>query len=194
MTPDKPECMKVARLFERDFWDGDRKYGYGGYKYDGRQKVLAEKLIKQYNLTNKSSILDYGCGKGYLLYELKKLLPKCKIYGLDISQYAFDNAQKEIKKELGVDNVLKRNEGFDLIVSVNTLHNMELFDLTEALRFISSTSNNSYIVVESFRNEKELCNLQCWALTCRAWFSPQEWNLLFSMSGYKGDYEFIYFE
>ena len=67
MTNNKVDCMKIARRFDKEFWDGERKYGYGGYKYiEGRWKKVAKELISDYNLTNKSKILDVGCGKGYL--------------------------------------------------------------------------------------------------------------------------------
>ena len=93
MNNDKVGCMEVARKYGSDFWDGDRKFGYGGYKYDGRWEVVARKLIEHYNLPNNAKILDVGCGKGFLLYEFKKLLPECTIIGFDISEYAINNAK-----------------------------------------------------------------------------------------------------
>src|SRR3990167_5420921 len=87
MIDDKVHCMKVANKFGRDYWDGDRRYGYGGYKYDGRWQIVARMLIARYKLNNKSKVLDVGCGKGYLLYEIKKLLHGAPIAGFDISRY-----------------------------------------------------------------------------------------------------------
>ena len=99
MFEDKIQSMIIARKFEKDFWDGKRKYGYGGYKYiPGLLEPLAKKIIKYYKLTNSSKILEIGCGKGYLLYEIYKILPKIKIVGFDISKYAIKNSKKEIKK------------------------------------------------------------------------------------------------
>ena len=100
MQDDKIHCMRVAKKYGFDYWDGDRRYGYGGYKYDGRWKTVAEKLIKQYKLNNKSKILDVGCGKGFLLFEFNKLLPGSTICGFDISRYGLKNAKEEIKKYL----------------------------------------------------------------------------------------------
>ena len=97
MTNDKVHCMQVAKRYSREFWDGDRKYGYGGYNYDGRWAVVAENLIHTYNLKENARILDVGCGKGFLLYELKQLLPQVTIVGFDISDYAIDNAKPEVK-------------------------------------------------------------------------------------------------
>ena len=71
MMDDKVHCMRKAKEYERDYWDGDRRYGYGGYRYDGRWKPVAQQLIDIYQLAPDAKILDVGCGKGHLLYELK---------------------------------------------------------------------------------------------------------------------------
>ena len=103
MNNDKIKCMIVSKKYGFDYWDGNRKYGYGGYKYiKGYHAELAKKLVKDYSLNNKSKILDIGCGKGYLLYEIKKLIKDAKIYGLDISKYAKDNAKIEIKDNIKI--------------------------------------------------------------------------------------------
>ena len=101
MMDDKVNCMLKAKEYEFDYWDGNRRYGYGGYKYmPGRWKPVAEKLIKNYNLTNNSSVLDVGCGKAFLLYEMKLLLPNLKVSGFDISKHGLSQAKEEIKKDL----------------------------------------------------------------------------------------------
>lgn len=198
MNEDKIECMKIARKYGEDFWDGDRKFGYGGYKYDGRQKIIAERLVEQYDLKEDAKILDIGCGKGFLLYELKKLLPKCKIIGFDISEYAIENAKPEIKSNLFIHPAQTpyqfENKSIDLVISITTLHNLHIPDLIKTLKEVERIGKDKFIVVESFRNEKELFNLQCWALTANAWLTPNSWVWLFKQIGYKGDYEFIYFE
>ena len=197
MQDDKIECMKKAREFEFDFWDGDRRYGYGGYKYDGRWKVVAEKLIQKYNLTNDSKILDVGCGKGFLLHEIKLLLPGATVAGFDISNYSIDNAKEEIKEFLFLhkaeDDYPFSDKEFDLVISLNTLHNLKIFDLKKALQEIQRVAKDGYLVVEAYRDEAELFNLQCWALTCEDFFRPEEWTWLYDEWGYSGDYEFIYF-
>ena len=130
MTDNKVECMKVARKYGKDYWDGDRRYGYGGYKYDGRWSVVAKKLIEIYNLKENARILDVGCGKGFLLYEFKKLLPKCKIAGFDISKYAIENAKEEIRGNLFVHKAQYPykfdGKEFDLVISITTLHNLKI--------------------------------------------------------------------
>lgn len=198
MQNEKIKCMDVAKQYGFDFWDGDRKYGYGGYKYDGRWSVVAEKLIEIYNLKQDAKILDVGCGKGFLLYELKKLLPKAEIKGFDLSSYSIENSIPEIKDSLFVhkaeDIYPFGDKSFDLVISITTLHNLKIFNLKTALSEIERVGKNAYINVESFKNNKELFNLQCWALTCQSFYTVDEWIWLFKEFGFSGDYEFIFFE
>ena len=198
MVNNKVECMKVARKFDFNFWDGDRKHGYGGYRYiEGRWESVAKKLIKDYGLTNKSKILDIGCGKGYLLYDLKKELKELEIHGFDISDYAIKNSHTEIRKNLFVHDASQKlnfsDNYFDLVISLGTLHNLEIAQLKCSIQEIQRLGKNKYIMVESYRNEAELFNLQCWALTCKAFYSYDEWLWLYKEFGYTGDFEFIYF-
>ena len=198
MIDNKVECMKVAKEFGKDFWDGDRRYGYGSYRYDGRWQPVAKNLIENYNLPQDANILDIGCGKGFLLYEFKQLLPNSRITGFDISEYAIENAKEEIKNNLFVyraqDRYPFKDNEFDLVTSITTLHNLTIRDLEQALKEVERVGKNKYLNVESFRNEQELFNLQCWALTCGSFFRPEDWIHLFEKFGYTGDYEFIYFE
>tara|TARA_B100001559_G_C16321544_1_gene539007 strand:+ start:121 stop:786 length:666 start_codon:yes stop_codon:yes gene_type:complete len=196
---DKAEAAKVASNFDFDYWDGDRSFGFGGYNYDGRWSVVADSMIKYYKLNNESKILDVGCGKGFLLYEFTKILPGINIVGLDISQYAVNNAKKEIKDRLYVGSACekfpwKSNE-FDLVISINTLHNLYINEIFEAIKEINRVSKkNSHITIESYRNENEKVNLMYWQLTCRAFMKPEEWEWFFSHAGYSGDYGCIFFE
>lgn len=199
MNNDKVKCMKIAKKYEYDYWDGERKYGYGGYRYiPNRWKKTAKKIIKIYKLTNHSKVLDIGCGKAFLLYEIKKILPKIKIIGIDRSKYGLKNAPEIIKPYLKKYNINKglmyKKNSFDLVITLACLHNLEIDKLTNILKQIQKIGKKKYIMVESYRNEEELFNLQCWALTCETFFSKTEWQYLFKSTGYNGDYEFIYFE
>lgn len=197
MCDAKIECMQVARKYGAEFWDGERRFGYGGFKYDGRWKAVAERLVMDYCLSGDCSILDVGCGKGFLLYELQQLLPDARIVGIDISEYALENAKEEIRHNLFLHRAQDRlpfnDHEFDLVISLTTLHNLHLPDLKAALREVERVGKQKYLVVEGYRNEEELFNLQCWALTCAAFFTPEEWCWLFNEFGYSGDYEFVYF-
>ena len=199
MIDEKVNCMLKAKEYEFDYWDGNRRYGYGGYKYiPGRWKSVAEKLIKQYNLTNNSSVLDVGCGKAFLLYEMKLLLPKLRVSGFDISKHGLAQAKEKIKNDLFVhraqDSYPFEDNKFDLVISLGCLHNLRIFELETALNEIERVGKHGYVMLESYRNEKELFNLQCWALTCESFFNQKEWLWVYKKFGYKGDYEFIYFE
>ena len=199
MTNNKVKCMSVAKKYAFDYWDGDRKYGYGGYKYiKGYHSVLAKKLIKDYSLNNQSKILDVGCGKGYLLYEIKKIIKHAKIFGLDISRYAKNNAKPEIKANIKIWDINNKlnfdNKFFDLVISINTLHNLKLENLNQCLIEIERIGKAKFICVESYRNNLEQFNLQCWALTAETIVDKESWKWIFKNSGYSGDYEFVYFQ
>lgn len=198
MVSQKVHCMGISKRYGNKYWDGHRKYGYGGYKYiPGRWLKVAQKLIKNYSLKPGSKILDIGCGKGYLLRELKNIEPDLKIYGFDISKYAVKFIDKSTSKNIIIHDAAKKypykSQSFDLVVSINTLHNLKINDLFFSLNEINRVGKKSYIAVESYRNDQELFNLQCWALTCNSFFSKNEWKWIFKNNKYYGDYEFIYF-
>ncbi|WP_029008342.1 class I SAM-dependent methyltransferase [Azospirillum halopraeferens] len=196
---DKAVAAELACKFDKDYWDGSRHTGYGGYRYDGRWGVVAEDMIRHYNLPEDARILDVGCGKGFLLYEFTRLLPNAQIVGIDISSYAIENAKEEVKPFLQVGDAAKLpfdDQSFDFVVSINTLHNLYLPDLWSAVSEIERVGkgNAKHIVVEGYRNEREKVNLMYWQLTCRAFHTPAEWEWLFAQRGYTGDWSFIYFE
>tara|TARA_B100001029_G_C14949841_1_gene388116 strand:- start:25 stop:690 length:666 start_codon:yes stop_codon:yes gene_type:complete len=199
MIDEKIKCMLKAKEYEFDYWDGDRRFGYGGYKYiPDRWKPAAEELIKNYNLDNNSSVLDVGCGKAFLLYEMKKILPGLSVYGFDISKHGINSAKDEIKENLFIHKAQNdypfENNQFDLVISLGCFHNLRVFELEKAIKEVQRVGKQAYIMVESYRNEKELFNLECWALTCESFFDREEWIWLYNLFGFKGDYEFIYFE
>jgi ubiquinone/menaquinone biosynthesis C-methylase UbiE len=191
--------MGIAKKYEKDYWDGDRKYGYGGYKYiPGRLTSIAKKIIKKFRLNNSSKILDVGCGKGFLLYEIKKILPGATVVGLDISKHGIKNCHPSLKNNLKIFDAKKKlpfkNGQFDLALSFGLYHNFSIFELEKSLKEFSRVSKKNYLMVESYKNDTELFNLQCWALTCESFLKPDEWVWLFKKFRYKGYYEFIYFK
>lgn len=199
MMDEKVQCMLKAREYERDYWDGHRRYGYGGYRYiEGYWTPVAQALIAQYGLKDGAKILDVGCGKAFLLYELKKLVPNALVAGFDISWHGLAEAPDSLRPYLfhhrAQDPYPFGDKHFDLVMSLGALHNLRIYDLQTAVREIERVGKNKYIMVEAYRNELELFNLQCWALTCESFLHASEWEWLYAHFGYTGDYEFIYFE
>ena len=199
MMDEKVHCMLKAKKYEEDYWDGDRRYGYGGYKFiSGRWKPVAEALIEKYKLTNKSSVLDVGCGKAFLLYEMKLLLPDLEVKGFDISKHGLENVKEILRNEVFIHKAQEpypfQDNQFDLVISLGCLHNLRVFELETALKEIERVGRSGYVMLESYRNELEQFNLQCWALTCESFFDKEEWEWIYNHFGYTGDYEFIYFE
>jgi protein-L-isoaspartate(D-aspartate) O-methyltransferase len=195
---DKAKAATLAKQWSFDYWDGDRSTGYGGYAYDGRWRPVAEAMAAHYRLGPESRILDVGCGKAFLLYEFTQVVPGISVAGIDISAYAIENGKPEIRANLEVGNANALpypDNSFDLVYSLNTIHNLPIFDLFRSLREIERVgARDKYVVSESYRTEQEKVNLMCWQLTCEAFFRPEEWRWVLDESGYTGDYGFIYFE
>ena len=199
MNDSKVEAMMIAKQYGADYWDGDRKYGYGGYKYmPGRWATVAQKLIDLYGLKAGSEVLDVGCGKGFLLYEMQLIEPGLEIHGFDISQYGLDHAHPDLKANLFIhraqDPYPFGDNSFDLVISLGTLHNLHIFELEIAVAEIERVGKQGYIMLESFRNELEMFNLECWALTAESLMDVDEWKWVYDRFGFNGDYEFIFFE
>jgi len=194
---DKAECAAVAKTFGQEYFDAERKHGYGGYRYDGRWLPVAKALVQHYALKRDARILDIGCAKGFLVHDFLKVLPGADAIGLDVSEYAIANAMPEIKDRVSVGNAVSLpypDKSFDLVVSINTLHNLPIHDLEKALLEIERVSKeHKYIAMDSYRTEREKINLLTWQLTCECFFTPEEWGWVFEKCNYTGDYEFIVF-
>lgn len=199
MNDNKVEAMLVAKKYGADYWDGDRRYGYGGYKYlPGRWKPVAEKLIERYSLGKGKKILDVGCGKGFLLYEMQLLEPELQIYGIDASEYGLKNMHPGLRGDFRLGKAQEplpfSDDEFDLVISLATFHNLHVYELEVAVKEVERVGKQGYIMVESYRNELEMFNLECWALTAESIMDVDEWKWLYNKFGYTGDYEFIFFD
>lgn len=196
---DKVHCMQEARKYADAYWDGDRRYGYGGYRYiPGRWKPVAEALIERYDLKAGDAVLDLGCGKGYLLYELQQLMPKLELIGMDHSEYALKNRHPMLEARM-LHGTMKAplefpDKAFALVTSVCCIHNLRIAELAVALPEIQRVGRQGYLQTESFRNESEWFNLVAWCLTAETILRPEDWEFLFKTYGYTGDYEFVYFQ
>lgn len=195
----KAKAAKLAKQWAFDYWDGDRRINYGGYRYmPGRWAPVGQAMIDHYGIKPGDRILDIGCGKGFQLYELTQLLPGIEVHGIDVSGYAIENAKEEIKDRLQVGNATSLpypDKHFDFVFSLNALHNLHCYDLDKALREMERVGKkNKYLCVESYRTEEEKANLLYWQVTCEAFCTPEEWEWWFKQTGYTGDHSFIYFE
>ncbi len=194
-----PEIIKIARQYGEMYWDGPREYGYGGYKYDGRWKSVARDIIQHFELEEGAKILDIGCGKGFLLYDLMMEGKNFDVSGLDISAYAIEHSLPEIKDRLMLGDAAGKlpfeDKSFDLVLSLNTLHNLERPALAKALQEIERVSRgNSYIVVDSYYTPAQKEIFESWVLTAKYYGYPQEWLTLFNEAGYKGCYSWTIIE
>ena len=195
----KAKAAELAKKWAYDYWDGDRRINYGGYSYlPGRWEKVAKEFLNHYDLPENPKVLDVGCGKGFLLFDFLKIRPDAEIHGIDVSEYAIANAKEEIKDRVQVGNATSlpwADDYFDLVVSINTFHNLHNYELAQALKeFERVGKRNKYICVESYRNEMEKANLLYWQVSCEAFCTPKEWEWWFETSGYSGDHSFIYFE
>jgi protein-L-isoaspartate(D-aspartate) O-methyltransferase len=194
----KAKAATLAKQWGYDYWDGDRRINYGGYKYiPGRWAPVAKMMIEHYGLKPGHKVLDVGCGKGFQILELNNALPGLEVRGVDISSYAIEHAHPEIRNVISkgcASSLPFGDKEFDLAFSINTLHNLHNSQLELALREISRVSKQQYVCVESYRNETEKANLIYWQVTCEQFNNPDDWSWWFSLTGYKGDHSYIFFE
>ena len=186
------EDRRIARKFDKDFFDGDRKYGYGGYSYNPRfwQPVVPD-FIEYYSLDNNSSLLDIGSGKGFMLRDFKEVLPGLQIKGIDISEYAIQNSLDDIKDYQDVGDAKDlpyEDDSFDLALSIVTLHNLPREECAQSLKEITRVSKNSFITLDAYSNDEEKSAMNDWNLTALTVMHVEEWKLFFEESGYTGDY------
>lgn len=195
---DKAEVAELTLQWGYDYWDGSRETGYGGYRYDGRWRKVADAMVAAYGIKPGMRILDVGAGKGFLLHDFLEAVPGVEVHGIDISRYGIDHAMESVKERIVEGSAGKlpfADKYFDLVISINTLHNLYIDELFSALKEIERVGRGGkYICVETYRNEREKVNLMYWQLTCRAFHTPKEWEWIFGKAGYTGDYEFIWFE
>jgi SAM-dependent methyltransferase len=187
------ENRKIAREFGKEFFDGDRKNGYGGFSYSPRfWQPVVPTFRDYYGLSSNSSLLDVGCAKGFMMHDFAQLIPGIQVRGIDISQYAIENAIETMKDFVSVANAIElpfESKSFDLVISINTIHNFDQEGCITALREVERVSKkNSFVVLDAYRNEEEKKRMLDWNLTARTVLHVDEWKDLFKEAGYTGDY------
>lgn len=184
---------RVARRFGSEFFDGDRLFGYGGYSYHPRFWTdTVRRMRDHYGLPPDASILDVGCAKGFMLYDFHQLMPEAELAGVDVSSYAIENAIEPMRPFLQVADAADlpfEDDRFDLVVSINSIHNLPLEGCKRALREIERVGReHKFVVVDAWRNEQERRALEKWNLTARTMMHVDDWKRLFDEVGYTGDY------
>ncbi len=187
------EHRQVARQFGREYFDGDRLYGYGGYSYHPRfWQETVKRFGDYYGLTNESSVLDVGCAKGYMLHDFKELLPGLHIAGVDVSAYALAHSLEAVRPYLRMGNATDLpfpDKSFDLVISINTVHNLNLEDCSRALKEIQRVSKHAaFVTMDAWRTEEERKRLLKWNLTALTYMDARDWEQLFKETEYTGDY------
>jgi ubiquinone/menaquinone biosynthesis C-methylase UbiE len=193
VTSKSEESRNLARRFDKEYFDGDRNNGYGGFYYNEKYwRGVIPDIVSRYNLTPDSKVLDIGCAKGFFLYDLKTAIPGIFIKGVDVSTYAITNALPEVKSELLIANAVNlpfADNFFDFVISINTVHNLSITDCGLALKEIERVSKgSSFITVDAYHNEEEKIRMEAWNLTALTMMSCVEWELFFKKVGYSGDY------
>jgi SAM-dependent methyltransferase len=187
------EDRAIARQFGKEFFDGDRRHGYGGFSYHPRfwQPVIPD-FQKRYNLIAGSKILDIGCAKGFMLYDFMQMIPGVSVAGIDVSSYAIEQAMLAVKSNVRVADVRHLpfpDHSFDLVIAINTIHNLEGKDLEKSLQEIMRvTKQHAFITVDAYRNNIEKEAMFAWNLTAKTILHVDEWKQLFAKTGYQGDY------
>ena len=191
-----PEIREIARRFGKDFFDGDRMYGYGGYSYNPRfWQPVVPAFEKRFGLTSKSRVLDVGCAKGFMLHDFAQLIPGITLRGIDISEYAIQNVIEDMKPYVQVANAKALpfpDRSFDLVISINTIHNLPLEECKQALKEIQRVARkNSFITVDAYRDKEGKKMMDMWNLTAKTYMHVDDWVKLFKEVGYTGDYSWF---
>jgi len=187
------EDRAIARKFGKEFFDGERRHGYGGFNYQSRFWHPVVPTFQEYfGLKSGDSVLDVGCAKGFMLHDFAQLIPGIKVNGVDVSSYAIENAIDPMKPYLKVADARKlpfKDKSFDLVISINTIHNLEKDELAQSLREIERVSKGkSFITVDAYRNNQEKEAMYAWNLTAKTIMHVDEWKKFFREIGYTGDY------
>ena len=183
----------IARKFGKEFFDGDRSHGYGGFSYNPRFWSPVIPTLKEYfSLSSESSLLDIGCAKGFMLHDIVEGIPKITVKGIDVSEYAITNSMEDIKPHIQVADARElpfEDSSFDVVISINTIHNLEKNELAKALQEIERVSRGkSFITVDAYNSKEEKERMYAWNLTAKTIMSIDEWISFFNEVGYTGDY------
>jgi len=187
------EHRVIARNFDKEYFDGDRLTGYGGYHYHPRFWTETVKRFRDYyRLAENAAVLDVGCGKGFMMHDFRTLMPKIMIAGIDISHYAYENAIEDMKPFIRIGNAAKlpyADKSFDLAISIHAIHNLPLLECKQALKEIQRVRRkHAFVAVDAWRTDEERERLMKWNLTALTYMHVDDWKKIFAEVDYTGDY------
>lgn len=187
------EDRRIARQFGKDFFDGDRRHGYGGFNYNARfWQPVVPTFQQHFGLAAGSSVLDVGCGKGFMLHDFAALIPGITVNGVDISRYAIEHAMDDMKPHVQVADARKLpfpDKSFDVVISINTVHNLERAECGKALQEIERVARKgAFVTMDAYRNDEDKERMYAWNLTGLTIMHVDEWKAFFREVGYTGDY------
>ena len=184
----------IASYRDREYYDGDRNNGYGGFKYDGRWLPIARNMCQEYGLKAGGAVLQVGCEKGFLLHDFHQLYPEMKVRGTDISDYAIEHAMADVKpfirKAPFTELPFEDNE-FDLVIAISVVYTMNLAGAIKCLKEIQRMSKGkSFITLGAYRTEEEKRLLEWWTVLGTTLLHEDGWREVMEHTGYTGDYKF----
>ncbi len=184
---------ELAREFGEAFFDGDRSHGYGGFNYNARfWEPVVPDFRAHWDLKPGDKLLDVGCAKGFMMYDLQRMIPGLEVYGIDVSEYAIENAKEEVRDRCQVASAIELpfdDKSMDVVISITTVHNLDGNDLVKALQEIERVARRgSFITIDAYRSDEEKEAMFAWNLTAKTIMHVEEWKQLFQDVGYTGDY------
>jgi SAM-dependent methyltransferase len=183
----------IARKFDKEFFDGDRAHGYGGFSYHPRfWTPVVPAFQKHFNLTAGDSVLDVGCAKGFMMHDMARLIPGLVVKGLDVSEYAIENAMPDMREHVQVGDAVSLpfpDKSFDVVISINTIHNLARSECAKAIKEIERVARRgAFITVDAYADEGQRLRMEAWNLTAQTIMHVDEWKAFFDDCGYTGDY------
>jgi SAM-dependent methyltransferase len=183
----------IARKFGKEFFDGDRAHGYGGFSYNARfWTPVVPAFEKHFDLKAGDSVLDVGCAKGFMMHDMARLIPGLAVKGVDVSDYAIGTALEDMREHVQVADAVSLpfpDKSFDVVISINTIHNLARADCAQALREIERVARRgAFVTVDAYRDEDERRRMEAWNLTAKTIMHVDQWKAFFDEVGYTGDY------
>lgn len=187
------EDRRVARKFDERFFDGERRTGYGGFNYNSRfWQPVVPTFVDHWGLKAGMKVLDVGCAKGFMMHDLYEGIPGIQVTGIDISKYAIENCIETMRDKVHIGNAKKLDfpdNSFDVTISINTIHNLDLHECIMAIKEIERVSKSgSFITVDAYRTDEEKERMFAWNLTAKTILSVDDWLSVFEEAGYTGDF------